>query len=74
MAKPDPRFFSQAVERAGAGPCRALAVGDHFDNDYAPAKAAGLHAVLIDRGGAVTDPDVLRVGALTELTALIEAP
>ena len=74
VAKPDPRFFSQAVERAGASPGRPLAVGDRLDNDYAPAQAAGLHAVLIDRDGAVTDPGVLRVGALTELTALIEAP
>lgn len=74
VAKPDPRFFSQAMERAGASPGRALAVGDRLDNDYAPAQAAGLHAVLIDRDGAVTDPDVLRVGALTELTGLIETP
>ncbi len=69
--KPDPRFFAQAVERGGGTPAVAAAVGDRLDNDYEPALAAGLHAVLIDRDGEVNDPAVLRIGSLTELPALL---
>ena len=69
--KPDPRFFAQAVERGGGTPATAAAVGDRLDNDYEPARAAGLHTVLIDRDGEVSDPAVLRIGALTELPGLL---
>ena len=72
VSKPDTRFFSEAVERAGGTPAAAAAVGDRLDHDYEPARAAGLHAVLIDRDEAVSDPSVLRIGALTELPALLE--
>ncbi len=71
ISKPDPRFYATVVERAGVAPSDVLAVGDRVDNDYAPARAAGLHAVLIDRAGALdgTHPSVR---ALTEVPALVE--
>lgn len=78
LAKPDPRFFAHAAERAGARADQSVVVGDRIDNDYEPARAAGMHAVLIDRtdraGGTdrAADADVLRVATLTDLDALLE--
>jgi 2-haloalkanoic acid dehalogenase type II len=71
VAKPDPRFYATVVERAGVPPSQVLAVGDRVDNDYEPARAAGLHALLIDRAGAL-DGALPRVRALTEVPALVE--
>jgi putative hydrolase of the HAD superfamily len=71
LAKPDVRFFTSALDRWGIAPGAALVVGDRFDNDYAPALAAGLPAVLVDRAGQVDDPAVLRVRSLAELPALV---
>ena len=48
-----------------------LAVGDRLDNDYEPARAAGLHAVLIDRAERIADGVVVRVSALTELPGVV---
>lgn len=71
VRKPDPDFFARAVERAGASAAASLAVGDRLDNDYTPARAAGLHAVLVDRANRVEDTAVIRVRALSELEALL---
>lgn len=71
ISKPDPRFYAAVVERAGVPPSMVLAVGDRVDNDYEPARAAGLHALLIDRGGRL-DGTLPRVRALTEVSALVE--
>lgn len=72
VAKPNPRFFGSVLDRWGVAPEAALAVGDRFDNDYTPARAAGLHAALLDRAGTVDDPAVVHVRSLAELPALIE--
>lgn len=72
VAKPDPLFFSLALERFGLDPASTVMVGDRLDNDYRPARAAGMHAVLVDRGGLVDGAEVLRVRALTELPMLLE--
>lgn len=71
ISKPDPRFYATVVERAGVTPSDVLAVGDRVDNDYVPARAAGLHAVVIDRAGTVGGA-IARVRALTEVPALVE--
>lgn len=71
VAKPDPAFFTAVATRAGAPPEAMLLVGDRIDNDYVPARAAGMHALLIDRRGAVDDPEVHRVAALTEVIDLV---
>ena len=71
ISKPDPRFYAAVVERAGVVPSMALAVGDRVDNDYEPARAAGLHALLIDRAD-VLDGALPRVRVLTEVPALVE--
>ena len=50
VEKPDPAFFVQVVEAAGAPASEVLYVGDRVDNDVVPALAAGPHAVRIRRG------------------------
>jgi len=72
VSKPDPRFFLGALEHVGARPEAAVMVGDRLDNDYEPARRAGMHAVLIDRERRVEDASVVRIGALTELLELVE--
>lgn len=49
--KPDRRVFEAALAAAGCTPHRAVHVGDSPRNDVAGAAAAGIRAVLIDRGG-----------------------
>ncbi len=46
--KPDPRIFEAALASAGTPPDRALHVGDLFHADVLGARAAGVHAVLLD--------------------------
>ena len=71
VRKPDPAFFRLAAERGGADPARTLAVGDRYDNDYEPARAAGLHAVLVDRFDRSDGLDVVSVGTLDEIVPLV---
>jgi FMN phosphatase YigB (HAD superfamily) len=72
LSKPDPRFFLGALEHVGARPAATVMVGDRLDNDYEPAIAAGMHAVLIDRERRVQDASVVRIEALRELLDLVE--
>ena len=60
FAKPDPRLFRRAEERAGV-PSSAIAhVGDRTDLDLEPALRAGWTAFLIDRkGGSAGHPRAL---------------
>jgi HAD superfamily hydrolase (TIGR01549 family) len=75
VAKPSPEFFSKMQEVADV-PASAIAyVGDRVDNDFVPARDAGMVAVLIARGpwGRVhaRRPEIVRanlvVRSLTEL-------
>ena len=50
VEKPDPRIFQIALERAGLEPSEAAYVGDLYSIDVLGARAAGLHAVLMDPG------------------------
>ena len=50
--KPDRELFLRALARAGVRPEEALHVGDHPENDWAGARAAGLQARLLARGVA----------------------
>ncbi len=50
--KPDPAIFARALELAGCEPEEALHVGDTADEDVAGAEAAGIPALLLDRGGS----------------------
>lgn len=49
--KPDPRIFGHALRLFGSDPRRTLHVGDFYAADVAGARAAGVHAVLLDPHG-----------------------
>ena len=66
--KPDPRIFYHALEDLNADPARTLHVGDLYGIDVEGARAAGLHAVLIDPFGDWEDMDCERVRDLSELS------
>jgi len=70
--KPDPRFFARALARVGADPATTLHVGDLFHVDVVGARAAGLRAVLVDRGGLQADRDCPRFRHLGELADALE--
>jgi HAD superfamily hydrolase (TIGR01509 family) len=46
--KPDPRIFAHALVVSGASPDRTLHVGDLYAADVVGARAAGVHALLLD--------------------------
>lgn len=50
VAKPDPRIFLLALERAGCAPEEAVMIGDRLDNDIAPANRLGMKTVRILQG------------------------
>ena len=76
--KPDPAFFSRAIQLIGApDPAEVAYVGDRLDNDVRPAAAAGMRSVWLRRGPwaalATADPvgAALVVDSLTELVERI---
>lgn len=80
VAKPDPEFFRRVIDAAPGPPENTVYVGDHRDNDLAPAKAVGLRAVHIRRGpwGHLWADDPLvceladwRIDSLSELPGLL---
>ena len=66
--KPDPRIFEAALRALGVPARSVLHVGDSPREDEAGARAAGLHAVLLDRDGRHpgVSPDA-RITSLLEL-------
>lgn len=58
--KPDPAIFQRALELAGVGPDEALHVGDTPEEDLEGARAAGIRALLLDRGANGGDISSLR--------------
>jgi HAD superfamily hydrolase (TIGR01549 family) len=70
--KPDPRFFEIALGRAGANRETTLHVGDMYFIDVLGARAAGIRAALIDRGGLRQDRDCPRFADLIELAVALE--
>lgn len=72
--KPDPVIFTQALALAGARPSECLHVGDSLAEDVAGARAAGIRAVLLDRGGDGEAPaGVRRIAGLGELAPIVES-
>ncbi len=49
--KPHPPIFAEALKRASVSPEEVLHVGDQVRSDVAGARAVGMHAALLDRGG-----------------------
>ncbi|HEX2162250.1 MAG TPA: HAD family hydrolase [Thermoleophilaceae bacterium] len=69
-AKPSPAVFEAGLRLAGCDAPEALFVGDSVENDVVGARAAGLRAVLVQRGGD-TPPGVQAVRSLGELSAIV---
>jgi putative hydrolase of the HAD superfamily len=65
--KPDPRIFAHALEVSGADPERTLHVGDMYAADVVGARAAGVHALLLDPFGDWDHADCPRAADLREL-------
>jgi len=78
LAKPDPRLFQRALERAQCPASQALMVGDRIDNDIVPAKALGFGTVWLRQGFGqywqlqrpAEQPDA-SAASLTELCGLL---
>jgi len=49
--KPDPRIFEHALNVSGASPETTLHIGDLYHADVVGARAAGIHALLLDPYG-----------------------
>ena len=72
VSKPDPRIFTLAVERLTLRSEEVLFVGDSYEQDIVPARAAGLRtAWLVAREGAAEESLAdMRLGTLAELESL----
>ena len=69
FAKPSPVIFEHAAQKLGLAPESILHIGDSAEEDYKGAKAAGLHALLLDRGDSSARDG--RIGSLRDLGALL---
>jgi putative hydrolase of the HAD superfamily len=66
-AKPDPAPFRAGLAAAGCEPAEAVHVGDSEENDLAGARAAGIRALMLRRGGARDG----EISSLAELAAVL---
>jgi putative hydrolase of the HAD superfamily len=71
VEKPDPRLFRIALERSGARADTTMHVGDLYHVDVVGARAAGLHAVLLDAANLYAEYDCPRVRTLDEVATLL---
>jgi len=69
--KPDPRIFRAALDSLGVAAQESCYVGDIYSIDYAGARAAGMHAVLMDLAGAYRGQGLPRVESLQELEVVL---
>jgi len=74
VAKPDPRAFRLACERWGLAPGEVLSVGDNHALDVVAARAAGLHAVHLDRLGRGPLGEPSRLTTLRDLSSWLTVP
>lgn len=70
VEKPDPRIFRHALDRMGVEAGESLYIGDLYPVDVLGARAAGLHAVLLDPQGK-SEEDTHRIASLRELPAFL---
>jgi FMN phosphatase YigB (HAD superfamily) len=76
IRKPHPEIFRRAVARMRVSATASLFVGDDLENDYRGSTAAGLRAVLLNRGGTGGDggvPDILSLSEVPRIVRLLEA-
>lgn len=75
VGKPDPAVFAAALSPVATGDDGAVMIGDSFHRDVAGARAAGLHAVWLNRDGAPRPPghpEVQEIRTLSELPGALE--
>lgn len=70
-AKPDPVIFRTALELLGATQADAVHVGDSLDKDIDGARAAGIRAILIERGNEQPPAGVETIRSLADLPSLL---
>ena len=66
-AKPDRAIFAHALAALGVEASEALHVGDSREADYDGARAAGIEALLVDRGTAAH-----RAGTIPDLRGILD--
>ena len=66
-AKPDRAIFAHALAALGVEASEALHVGDSRVNDYDGARAAGIAALLVDRGAVAES-----AGTITDLRGILD--
>lgn len=71
-SKPSRAIFDEAVRRAGVPHADVLHVGDSLVDDYHGARAAGLHALLVDRAGRAPEGSEA-IRSLSELPSRVLA-
>jgi FMN hydrolase / 5-amino-6-(5-phospho-D-ribitylamino)uracil phosphatase len=47
VSKPDPEIFRLAIDQIGADASRCAVIGDSYDRDIVPGKAAGCHTIWV---------------------------
>jgi putative hydrolase of the HAD superfamily len=74
VEKPHPPIFQEAIRRAAVEPEEVLHVGDQVRSDVAGARAMGMKAALLDRGGWHDPVDGCpKIAHLGELIGLLES-
>jgi HAD superfamily hydrolase (TIGR01549 family) len=71
-SKPHRDIFLYALGRAGVAAHETVYVGDSYLADVLGSRAAGLHPVLIDRGGTAPPVDAPVVRELTEVLVVVD--
>jgi putative hydrolase of the HAD superfamily len=71
--KPDPRIFELAMRLMDAAGATTLHVGDLYDADVAGARAAGLHALLLDPFGDWAQVDCETIADVPTLARALAA-
>jgi putative hydrolase of the HAD superfamily len=71
--KPHPSIFAAALQRLGVTAAEAVMVGDSFRHDIEGALAAGMRAVLLNRGDAAA-PAVHGSARVPTIHSLRELP
>jgi putative hydrolase of the HAD superfamily len=66
-AKPAPKIFHRALEKHAADPEEALHLGDSIRDDVEGATKAGLHALLVNRKGSESKPEIPSIRTLDEI-------
>jgi putative hydrolase of the HAD superfamily len=76
-AKPDPAIFAEALRRGGIAATEAVFIGDSPDHDMIGARAAGIRAIWINRGGREwpldDDPPEYQASNLAAVRRMLDA-